>query len=449
MPGDKSISHRAAMVAALANGVSQIENYATAADCAATLLCLRQLGVEIEKDGNGLTVHGVGANGLRRPAVALDCANSGTTMRLMAGILAGQSFESVLTGDKSLRSRPMQRIIEPLELMGAKLSSLEGRPPLTIRGPASLRAIEYQLPVASAQVKSSILLAGLNAAGRTKVVEEAPTRDHTERMLRWFGVNVEAGKDMMAGHTFAALSGPTNFRARDIRVPGDISSAAYFIAAAALLAGSSLQIADVLLNPTRTAFVEILQTLGCDIALEHSHEESGEPVGSIHVRGFRVPRLSGRLRAELQTKAREVETFEGGTSPFAIKGIAIPKLIDELPLLAVVGSQLRGGIEIRDAQELRVKESDRIATTVAGLLAMGADVEEFADGLRVHGPVQLRGASIKPQGDHRIAMAFTVAGLVAEGETEIEEADCVTVSFPEFFELLDSVVEAQHGPGQL
>lgn len=418
------------MVAALADGVSRIGNYSTAADCGATLSCLRQLGVEIERDGHDLRVRGVGAHGLRRPGVDLDCVNSGTTMRLLAGILAGQSFDTVLTGDESLRSRPMQRIIAPLEMMGAKLSSLEGRPPLTIRGPASLRAIEYQLPVASAQVKSSILLAGLNAAGRTKVVEATPTRDHTERMLRWFGVNVEAGKEMTAGHTFAALTGPANLTARDIRVPGDISSAAYFIAAAALLVGSSLQIADVLLNPTRTAFVEVLQTLGCEIEFENSHDESGESVGSIRVRGFGA-------------RGKEVGRFERSTSPFAIKGIAIPRLIDELPLLAVVGSQFPGGIEIRDAQELRVKESDRILTTIENLRAMGAEVEEFADGLRVQGPVRLRGARIDPHGDHRIAMAFTVAGLVAEGETEIQDAGCVTVSFPGFFELLDSVVEAQ------
>ncbi len=423
MSGDKSISHRAAMIAALAEGVSRIENYSAAADCAATLSCLGQLGVEIEKDGKDLTVHGVGANGLREPVVDLDCANSGTTMRLLAGILAGQSFTSVLTGDESLRSRPMQRIIEPLEMMGAGLSSFDGWPPLTIRGQRPLQALEYRLRVTSAQVKSSILLAGLNANGRTKVVEEVPTRDHTERMLRWFGVNVEKGDERTAGQTFAAVSGPANLTARDIRVPGDISSAAYFIAAAALLAESSLEIAELLLNSTRIAFVEILQKLGCNITIERLREESGEPVGSIRVRG------------------KTVGTFEGSNSSFSINGRAIPQVIDELPLLAVVGSQLSGGLEIRDAQELRVKESDRISATVHNLRAMDAGVEEFEDGLRVSGSTKLRGAKIDPRGDHRIAMAFTVAGLMAEGETEIEDAACVTVSFPEFFELLDSVVE--------
>lgn len=424
MPGDKSISHRAAMLAALAQGVSRIENYSTASDCAATLSCLRQLGVEIEEDGNDLMVHGAAANGLRPPDHELDCANSGTTMRLLAGILAGQSFTSTVTGDESLRSRPMQRIIEPLEMMGAELSSRDGRPPLTIRGQRPLRSIEYQLRVASAQVKSSVLFAGLNANGRTKVIEEVATRDHTERMMRWFGVAVEEGDEQAAGHPFAAVSGPVKLTARDLHVPGDISSAAYFIAAAAILGESSLQIADVLLNPTRIAFVEVMQTLGYDIAIEYSREESGEPVGSIRVRG------------------KDAGTVERGNSPFAIEGIAIPQLIDELPLLAVVGSQLAGGIEIRDAQELRVKESDRISSTVENLRAMGADVEEFADGLRVKGPAQLRGAGINPHGDHRIAMAFTVAALVAEGETEIQDAHCVNVSFPEFFELLDSVSEA-------
>jgi 3-phosphoshikimate 1-carboxyvinyltransferase len=421
MPGDKSISHRAAIVASLANSTSRIKNFSDSEDCAATLRCLARLGVSIRREGNDVLIAGAGENGLRAPTESLDCGNSGTTMRLLAGILAGQNFRSTLTGDASLCSRPMQRIIEPLQMMGVHISSDDGRAPLTIEGQKPLGAVEYELLVASAQVKSCILLAGLNADGRTQVIEEVPTRDHTERMLRCFGVTVESGNAGKEGETFAAIRGPASFDARDVQVPGDISSAAYFIAAAALLEDSALEVVDVGINPTRTTFLSLFKSFGLDVRIEASAEENNEPVGNIHINGAR------RKTAE--------------ESSLVISGTLVAGLIDELPLLAVVGSQLEGGIEIRDAAELRVKESDRIAATVAGLRKIGAEVEEFDDGLRVSGPARLRGAKIDPHGDHRIAMAFTVAALLAEGETEIMNAECVAVSFPEFFELLESVVE--------
>jgi 3-phosphoshikimate 1-carboxyvinyltransferase len=422
MPGDKSISHRAAMIGALANSTSRISHFSTSEDCAATLRCLEQLGVSITRESDDLVVQGVGPRGLRAPQEPLDCGNSGTTMRLLTGILAGQNFEATLTGDESLRSRPMQRILEPLEMMGAEISSNAGRAPLTIRSRHPLQSIDYDLLVASAQVKSAILLAGLNANGQTKVVEQAPTRDHTERMLRWFGVSIEQGDAPKEGHTFAAVTGPASFAARDVDVPGDISSAAYFIAAAALLEGSSLEIMNVGLNASRVAFLSVVKSLGLAVNFQDKREQSNEPVGALRVEGARIAKQSA-------------------DAPLRIDGDHVAGLIDELPLLAVIGSHLDGGIEIRDASELRVKESDRVAATVAGLRAMGADVEEFDDGLRVGGRTRLRGARIDSRGDHRVAMTFAIAGLIAEGETEILGAECVNISFPEFFELMRSVVE--------
>lgn len=425
MPGDKSISHRAAMFAALADGTTSIKNFSSSMDCAATLSCLEALGVAIERKDNEVLINGVGIEGLREPQAPLDCGNSGTTMRLLAGILAGQNFKSTLTGDDSLRSRPMERIIEPLRMMGARISADNGRAPLVIDGHRGLNPISYELLLASAQVKSCILLAGLSAQGRTDVIENQITRDHTERMLRSFGVEVETGKAEREGEnaSFAAVNGPARLTAREVSIPGDISSAAYFVAAAALLPGSSLVIRDVGINPTRAIFLKQLCELGLNVEIAGAREDSNEPVGEIRVQGS-AP-----------------QSGKSDNSPMIIRGLVVPQLIDELPLLAVVGSQVRGGIEIRDAAELRVKESDRIATTALNLRAMGADVTEFEDGLYVSGPARLRGAEIYPHGDHRIAMAFTVAGLVAEGETQITSHDCVAVSFPEFFDLLESVVE--------
>lgn len=427
MPGDKSISHRAAMIAALAEGNSRIRAFSTSVDCNSTLSCLEALGVSIEREGTNLLIRGVDHDGLRVPKAALNCGNSGTTMRLLAGILAGQNFESTLTGDESLLSRPMARLIEPLQMMGASISSQHGRAPLVIHGHKPLNAISYELLVASAQLKSCILLAGLNAAGRTEVIENEVSRDHTERMLREFGVQIESVDSAGENTRFAIVNGPARFHSRDISVPGDISSAAYFIAAAALLPGSSLQVGEVGVNPTRVLFLERLRALGLDVEITDVREESNEPVGMVRVRGSD--------RSERQDSSAKPD------SPMMIQGLIVPQLIDELPLLAVVGSQIEGGIEIRDAAELRVKESDRIATTAMNLKAMGAEVEEFDDGFRVSGQTQLHGAKIDPRGDHRIAMAFTVAGLLAEGETEIEGSECVAVSFPEFFQLVEQVVE--------
>ena len=427
LPGDKSISHRAALLSALAEGGARLTNFSTSADCARTLDCLRQLGVSIEFKGTEVRIEGAGIDGLRASRSTLDCGNSGSTMRLLAGVLAGQDFVSCLTGDDSLRSRPMKRIIEPLELMGARITSVAGNAPLQIAGRRPLVPIKYEMPVASAQVKSCILLAGLYAAGRTSVIEEAGiTRDHTERMLRWLGVAVGAGTERHtdANKSILAIDGPTRFSARDISIPGDISSAAFFIAAASLLPGSELEIEATGLNPTRAQILSTLQSLGMNLCTTNLREQCNEPVGDIHVsagaNGFSM--LSGR-RAHI------------------LRGQSIARLIDELPVLAVVGSQLPGGMEIREASELRFKESDRISATVENLRAMGALVEEFEDGLRVGGSTRLRGAQIRTHGDHRITMAFAVAALLAQGESELDDAACVSISFPEFFELLESVIE--------
>ncbi|MGI8897843.1 MAG: 3-phosphoshikimate 1-carboxyvinyltransferase [Pyrinomonadaceae bacterium] len=419
LPGDKSISHRAAIIAALANGTSRITNFSSSEDCAATLSCLRQLGVSIQSEGSTVIVEGAGEAGLRAPNEALYCGNSGSTMRMLAGVLAGQDFSSTLTGDSSLNSRPMQRIIEPLQLMGAELGSENGKPPLTIKGRKPLKPIRYELPVASAQVKSCVLLAGLNAEGRTEVIERGgETRDHTERMLKWFGVPIERS---MEGAI--SIEGPRSFAARDVRVPGDISSAAFLIAAAGLLPESNLDVEDVGLNPTRTMFVSMLRSLGVMIEIIDRQEDGHEPAGGV--------RVKGKLSAESPSPVDST----------LVRGNLIAQLIDELPLLAVVGTQIPGGVEIRDAAELRRKESDRIASTVKNLRAMGAEVEEFEDGLAVHGRAQLRGAMLDSYGDHRIAMTFAVAALTAEGDSEIAGAECVGVSFPDFFTVLESLVE--------
>jgi 3-phosphoshikimate 1-carboxyvinyltransferase len=452
VPGDKSVSHRAAILASLAAGDTRIENFASSADCASTLEALRGLGVRIERDGDTVRVEGAGtdegAPRFRQPSGPLDCGNSGTTMRLLAGVLAAQPFASTLTGDDSLSRRPMRRVIAPLERMGARVEALDGHAPLRVEGRRPLAGLRYEMPVASAQVKSCVLLAGLGAEGRTEVVEpQAQTRDHTERMLRWFGVPVETREVEQDGErqvehqdgerqaelhkgvrqaerrVVVSLDASARLRARDLTAPGDISSAAFFFAAAAMLQGSELELVGVGLNPTRAAVLDALRSLGAGLRVEDAREQSNEPVGDISVRGAQglapITEGGGRIGGEL-----------------------IAQLIDELPVLAVVGTRVEGGLEIRDARELRVKESDRISATVSNLRAMGAEVEEFDDGLRVSGPTRLRGARLQSFGDHRIAMAFAVAALTAEGETEIEGAEeCVRISFPEFFPMLESVTE--------
>ena len=423
MPGDKSVSHRAALLGALAHGRTRVTNFSTSADCASTLHCLRQLGTRVERDDGTVLIEGRGTALQRAPRAPLDCGNSGTTMRLLAGVLAGQAFASTLTGDDSLRARPMRRVIEPLELMGARVSADGGRAPLCVEGRRPLAPISYEMPVASAQVKSCVLLAGLNAEGRTAVIERhGATRDHTERLLRWFGVEVRASTAVVEGDDAprVSLDGPARLAARDCRVPGDISSAAFLMAAAALLPGSDLTVADLGLNPTRTGVLEVLDALGADVRADDAEPQCNEPVGAVRLRGGDALAPAG----------------EGAN---VLRGARIAGLIDELPVLAVLGTQTEGGIEIRDARELRVKETDRVGAVVKNLRAMGAEVEEFADGLRVAGRARLRGARVESFGDHRIAMAFAVAALVAEGETEIGGADCVRVSFPDFFPLLESV----------
>ena len=426
VPGDKSVSHRAAIVAALAQGRTRAHNFASSADCASTLDCLRALGVEVRRDGADVVIEGAGRGpglwDLREPRGPLDCGNSGTTMRLLAGVLAAQPFAATLVGDESLSRRPMGRVMGPLGLMGARLSAVEGHAPLRVEGRSPLKAVEYETPVASAQVKSCVLLAGLGAGGRTRVVEPSPSRDHTERMLRWFGVEVEE-ETAGDGRHAVAVGGAASFGARDVEVPGDISSAAFFAAAAAMLPGSELTIESVGLNPTRAQILDTLRALGADASALDAREVSNEPVGDVRVRG------AGGL-SPVEPEAR------------VLRGAEVAVLIDELPVLAVLGTQVEGGLEIRDARELRVKESDRIGTTISNLRLMGAEVEEFEDGLRVSGPVRLRGARLKAYGDHRIAMAFAVAALAARGETEIEGAEeCVPVSFPEFFPALERVTE--------
>jgi len=428
VPGDKSISHRAAIIAALveAGARSRLTNYSTSADCASTLDCLSALGVRVERAGDAVEIEGAGTKWTHAPRESLDCGNSGTTMRLLAGLLAGQPFTSTLTGDASLRTRPMKRIIEPLELMGARVSSEAGRAPLRIEGRATLAPIRYALPVASAQVKSCVLLAGLNAGGRTEVVEaRGATRDHTERLLSLFGADVRTElklyEDRLA--PFVSLETPANLRPQDCNIAGDISSAAFFVAAGALLPGSDLTLAQVGLNPTRTGILDTLQRLGADVAIADKRAESGEEVGELRVRGH------DRGLAPTATGAN------------VLRGELIAGLIDELPVLCVLGTQVEGGLEIRDAGELRVKETDRIGAMVGNLRSLGAEVEEYADGLRVRGRTRLRGARLESFGDHRIAMACAVAALISEGESELEGAEAVAVSFPEFFTMLESVTE--------
>jgi len=415
LPGDKSISHRAAMIAALADGESSLENFSSAQDCTATLDCLQALGVLIENDGSRVSIFGKGARALQKPAQILDAQNSGTTMRLLSGILAGQPFETTITGDDSLLSRPMRRVAEPLRLMGAKVDlEPSGCAPLRIEGQRPLRALEYQLPIASAQIKSAVLLAGLAAVGDTTVEEPAPTRDHTERLLTEFGAPIERNGRRITVRGGAILN------ARKLFVPGDISSAAFFIAAAVSLPGSDLLIRDVGLNPTRTAFLSALRRLGADIVVSDERLEGGEPLGSLHVRSQRL------------NESRSLE----------ISGAEISNLIDELPLLGFLAASLGCEMTLREAGELRVKESDRIAATVENLRRMGARAEELADGWHIEAAGKLRGAAFSAFGDHRIAMSCAVAALSAQGSSQIEgAANSVAVSLPEFWSLLDSVAE--------
>ncbi len=407
VPSDKSISHRAAILGALATGETPIHGYLTAEDTLNTARALAAAGVAIEGLATSeLVVHGVGLRGLRAPAQPLELGNSGTGMRLLTGVLAGQSFTTTLTGDASLSRRPMDRIARPLGLMGVTVEGHGERctPPLTVHG-GTVRAIHYDSPVASAQVKSAVLLAGLFAPGTTTVSEPARSRDHTERMLAAFGATVSC--DALT----VGVAGEPCLKGTAVAVPGDLSSAAYLLAAALLCPDSAITVREVILNPTRAGLLAVLQRMGAPLEVLGEQTTTGEHTGDVRATTCALAATSCR-------------------------GAEIPCLIDEVPLLAVIATRAEGTTEVRDAAELRVKECDRLAATAAGLRAMGADIEELPDGLLINGPTRLHGATVDAEGDHRIAMSFAVAGLVAEGPTFITGAACIATSFPGFTSLM-------------
>jgi 3-phosphoshikimate 1-carboxyvinyltransferase len=411
LPGDKSISHRYGMLAAFAEGTSRFTNFSTGADCASTLRCMQQLGATVQQLEDGsVEVTGV-AGSVTPSSEPLDCGNSGSTMRMISGLLAPQQGSFTLIGDESLSRRPMERVRRPLADMGARIALTEGHAPMKIEG-TRLKAIDYTTPVPSAQVKSCVLLAGLQTGGQTTVREAVRTRDHSELALRAFGADLTRTIDSVTIH------GPQKLHAIQAAVPGDISSAAFFLCAASLFPGSSLVLDQIGLNPTRASLLDVLTALGANIGVINLEEKNAELIGTV-----------------------QVSAPDEGLRSTAITGALAAQLIDELPVLAAIGPYTSGGIRIRDAKELRVKESDRIALVVKNLRAMGAEVEEFEDGLDVPGGQTLHGATIDSGGDHRIAMAFSVAALRAEGETLIQGAESAAISFPEFFDLLDRVAE--------
>ena len=411
LPGDKSISHRYAMIASIAEGDSRVRNYSTGADCHSTLDAMRALGVPVEETGTEVTIRGRGLDGLRAPAADLDAGNSGSTIRMLSGILAAQTFATRIGGDESLSRRPMARIIEPLSRMGANISAREGRfPPLEIRG-TRLRPIDYTLPVPSAQVKTCVLFAGLYAEGETIVREPVRSRDHTEIALREFGA------DLRVAAKTIALTGRPTLTGRDLVVPADLSSAAFFIVAALLAPGSRLTIRGVGLNPTRSTLLDFLAGMGAAIRITEVESRNGELAGELLVSSSRV---------------------RGGV----IEKETTAALIDEIPVLAVLGAASEEGLTIRDAAELRIKETDRIATVAENLHRMGVEAEELPDGLAIPGRQRFHAAELDSFGDHRIAMAFAIAALCADGESVIHGAEAASVSFPEFFETLRSLTVA-------
>lgn len=417
VPGDKSISHRAVMIGAIANGKTTIKNFLPSADCLATVSCFSKLGIEIQGRGKQIVIKGKGLKGLWAPDKILDVGNSGTTIRLLSGILAGQDFEVEITGDRSIQKRPMGRIAVPLRMMGA---DVEGRrqeaggnrpeeifPPLKIFG-GKLKAISYEMPVASAQVKSAVLLAGLFADGETAVIEKVASRDHTERMLEHFGAEIKVN-----GHQ-SSVVGLNEYDGVKVDVPGDISSAAFFMVAAAIVPNSELVIKEVGVNPTRTGIIDILHRMGAKVEVMDEETLSNEPRAAIRIRSSKLTAIK-------------------------IDGSIVPRIIDEIPIIAVAATQADGVTEIRGAKELRIKESDRIKTVAAELRKFGAKVEELEDGLIITGPTKLKGAKVKSCGDHRIAMAMAIAGLAADGETAIEDPECIETSFPGFNEILRKI----------
>src|SRR6201997_5359194 len=413
LPGDKSISHRYAMLAGIAEGTSRLGNYSTGADCASTLGCMRSLGVDWErKDGNTIEVQGRGLE-LAAPGSALDCGNSGSTMRMLSGIVAGQKFSCEMVGDESLSRRPMERVIKPLSAMGAQIASREGKPPLHIKG-GVLKAIDYKMPVASAQVKSCLLFAGLFAEGETRIEEPLRTRDHGEVALADFGAQLE--RNHLGQGIEVRIRGGQRLKGIETRIPGDLSSAAFFLCAAALFPGSQLAIPHLLMNPTRARLLDILLQIGLQISVTQLEEINGELVGSLEVEGAHLK----------------------GTT---IAGADSAALIDEIPVLAAIAPFTEQGIEVRDAKELRVKESDRISALATNLRAMGAKVEEREDGLKIPGGQSLHGSALDSFGDHRIAMAFSIAALRAHGDTLIRGSECAAISYPAFFPTLEGLLE--------
>mgnify|MGYP001108335213 FL=1 len=410
VPGDKSISHRSVMFGSIAQGTTEIHGYLQGADCLSTISCFQKMGISIENKGETVLVHGRGLHGLTRPDSVLDCGNSGTTTRLISGILAGQDFVSELTGDASIQKRPMKRIMTPLSQMGADIISLNGNgcAPLKISG-KKLHAIHYNSPVASAQVKSCVLLAGMYSDGITRVTEPVLSRNHTEIMLNYFGANVTAEG------TTASIKPDPSLYGREILVPGDISSAAYFIAAGLLVPNSEILLKNVGINPTRDGILRVCRAMGADITLLNETTE-GEPTADLLIRS---------------------SALHGTT----IEGAIIPTLIDELPMIAVMAAFAEGTTVIRDAQELRVKESDRIQVMTENLRKMGADIQETEDGMIIHGGKALHGAEIDSHLDHRVAMSFAVAGLLCEGTLSIKNGECVNISYPEFYSDLYSLAE--------
>ena len=410
VPGDKSISHRAVIFGSLAQGTTRITHFLEGADCLSTISCFRKMGVDIERNASEILVHGKGLHGLSAPSEILDVGNSGTTTRLISGILAGQSFTSELNGDASIQSRPMKRIMTPLQSMGADIVSIKGNgcAPLRITG-KSLQAVHYQSPVASAQVKSCVLLAGMYADGITRVTEPVLSRNHTEIMLNYLGAKVTSQG------TTASIEPEPLLKAREIQVPGDISSAAYFIAAGLLTPDSQILLRNVGINPTRDGILKVCRAMGADITLLNINEE-GEPVADLLIR-------SSQLH---------------GTT---VEGSIIPTLIDEIPMIAVMAAFAEGTTVIRDAAELKVKESDRIAVVTEGLRRMGADIQPTEDGMIIHGGKPLQGAKINSYLDHRIAMSFAVAGTICDGTMDIVKGDCVNISYPEFYKDLYSLGE--------
>lgn len=414
VPGDKSISHRAVMLGAIAEGKTTISGFLAGEDCLSTIRIFSQLGVEIERNGTDVSVTSPGISGWKNPVEALDAGNSGTTARLLLGILAGSSVTAEITGDRYLRKRPMRRVTTPLNEMNARFKGNTETEtlPVTVEG-TKLKAMSYEMPIASAQVKSAILFAGLSAEGTTLVIEKAVSRDHTERMLRQFGASVQFGESSVS------IAGGQSLQACEVKVPGDISSAAFFMCAAAMVPGSKVTFLDVGLNPTRTGIIDVLQEMGAKVSFDERVNGEGEPYG------------------ELTVESSDLHAIE-------ISGTMIPRLIDELPVIALLATQATGTTVIKDAEELRVKETDRIEAICSELQKLGAIIEPTADGMRITGPTKLTGGMLRSHGDHRLGMMAAISSVVADGPVQIEDASCINVSYPGFFEHLDSLTRSKH-----